>query len=405
MSSMGGHGEAASGDTFSLVTDWRAALAAIEQALGPAARQDKGYTYVVERAIARLRDGLLGRRGELGDTPRAPRLEAALRHVEAALASVVGLDRVAGDAQRRGFEQAREQLLQLDEGELRALEAPVSGAAAAGISPAEPAAADAGRATIYPAQSYPDDTTRAGIYPAGGAVPPVAPGGPGLRPAVPVGTSQVFHRAANTFARASIIGGLLLIVALGVTAARINTSSYKTIQGVSVAQPVPFSHQHHYQQLGIDCRYCHTSVETSAFAGIPPTETCMTCHSQIWNQSPMLQPVRDSYATGRPIEWNRVHDLPDFVYFNHSIHVSKGVGCSTCHGRVQEMPLVRKVQPLNMAWCLNCHSEPEKYLRPVDQVFNMEWTAPPNQLAQGRELLKTNHVNKEGLLNCTICHR
>jgi hypothetical protein len=168
---------------------------------------------------------------------------------------------------------------------------------------------------------------------------------------------------------------------------------------------LPFSHQHHVAGLGIDCRYCHTSVETSAFAGIPPTETCMTCHSQIWNQATMLQPVRDSLASGQPIVWNRVNALPDFVYFNHSIHIAKGIGCSTCHGRVDEMPLMRKVAPLNMSWCLNCHRAPEQYIRPVEQVFNMAWTPPANQIEQGRALMAKYHVNTERLTNCSTCHR
>jgi hypothetical protein len=130
----------------------------------------------------------------------------------------------------------------------------------------------------------------------------------------------------------------------------------------------------------------------------------MTCHSQIWNQAAMLQPVRDSFASGQPIEWNRVHDLPDFVYFNHSIHIAKGIGCSTCHGRVDEMPLMRKVAPLNMEWCLNCHRTPENYIRPIDQVFNMAWTPPANQIEQGRALMAKYHVNTERLTNCSICH-
>src|SRR5438270_8338611 len=145
---------------------------------------------------------------------------------------------------------------------------------------------------------------------------------------------QIFRRSSNTLARAFLVGaGLFFFLFWGVVYA-IYRSPYTTAQNVPQVQPVPFSHQHHYSGLGIDCRYCHTSVETSSFAGIPPTETCMTCHSQVWTDAPMLAPVRQSLATEQPLRWNRVNDLPDFVFFNHSIHVQIGIGCSTCHGRV-----------------------------------------------------------------------
>src|SRR5437660_2869412 len=142
-------------------------------------------------------------------------------------------------------------------------------------------------------------------------------------------------------------------------------------QNVTREQPVQLSHKHHVGDDGIDCRYCHTSVEKSAFAGVPPTETCMTCHSQIWTESPLLAPVRESYRTGRPIQWQRVHDLPDFVYFNHSIHIKKGIGCVSCHGRIDEMPITRKHQTLSMRWCLSCHRSPEKNMRPHEKVFDL----------------------------------
>jgi hypothetical protein len=159
--------------------------------------------------------------------------------------------------------------------------------------------------------------------------------------------------------------------------------------------------------LGLDCRYCHTSVETSSFAGIPPTETCMTCHSQIWSESPMLEPVRESYRTNRPLAWNRVHDLPDFAYFNHGIHVAKGVGCVSCHGRVDLMPLMWKEQPLTMEWCLGCHRAPERHVRPREYVFNMEWQPPSAQLALGKELVHEYGIETETgrLTNCSTCHR
>ena len=147
-------------------------------------------------------------------------------------------------------------------------------------------------------------------------------------------------------------------------------------------QPVPFSHKHHVSDDGIDCRYCHTSVEKSSFAGLPPTETCMTCHSQIWTDSPMLAPVRASFATNTPLKWNRVHDLPGYVYFNHSIHVAKGIGCSTCHGRVDQMPLTRKTETLYMKWCLDCHRNPQKYIRPRDKIYDMAWQ--PARRSAGR---------------------
>jgi len=154
---------------------------------------------------------------------------------------------------------------------------------------------------------------------------------------------------------------------------------------------------------GIDCRYCHTSVEDSSFAGIPPTQTCMNCHSQLWTESPILEPVRASYRTGEPLVWNRVHDLPDFAYFDHSIHVAKGVGCSTCHGPVDKMPLMRKQNSLQMEWCLDCHRHPERYVRPREEVFNMSYMAPANQLELGQKLVAANRIRK--MTDCNACHR
>jgi hypothetical protein len=183
-------------------------------------------------------------------------------------------------------------------------------------------------------------------------------------------------------------------------------SSYNTQAFVPIEQPVQFSHKHHVGDDGIDCRYCHTSVETSAFAGIPPTSTCMNCHSVLFKDSPYLEPVFESWRTGKPIKWTRVHDLPDFVYFNHSIHVNKGIGCSSCHGRVDLMPLTWQTESLQMEWCLACHRQPEKFIRPKDQVFNMEWQSPPNQIEMGRQLLKEYNVpSKDVLISCSTCHR
>jgi hypothetical protein len=174
---------------------------------------------------------------------------------------------------------------------------------------------------------------------------------------------------------------------------------------IPLSQPVPFSHQHHVGGLGIDCRYCHTSVEHSSFAGLPPTETCMTCHSQLYTQAPLLAPVRESLAADAPLRWNRVNYVPDFVYFNHGIHVSQGVGCSTCHGRVDAMPLMWQAHSLFMKWCLDCHRDPAAYVRPRREVFNMEWQPPPDQRAQGLKLVKEYHVNTTQLTDCSMCHR
>jgi len=179
--------------------------------------------------------------------------------------------------------------------------------------------------------------------------------------------------------------------------------------GVDVAreQPVPFSHLHHVRQLGIDCRYCHTSVEESSFAGLPPTQTCMTCHSQIWAQAPMLEPVRASYQTNLPLQWTRVNNVSDFVYFNHSVHISNGVACETCHGRVDEMPLTWKAETLQMEWCLECHRQPEKFVRPLAEVYTMGYQLPPghNQLAQGQALIAEYGIEVGRLDDCSICHR
>ena len=217
---------------------------------------------------------------------------------------------------------------------------------------------------------------------------------------------RVFHPVFNTLSRVAICGTFLLLGAAGVTPYVVERSPYATNQDVTLQQPVPFSHKHHARELGIDCRYCHTSVTQSAFAGIPPTKTCMTCHSQIWTNADLLEPVRRSWETGIGISWQRVNALPRYVYFDHSIHVNKGVGCATCHGAVQEMPLTRQAQPLTMSWCLNCHRAPENYLRPRDEVFNMEYTPPRAQLSLGRELLQTYHVrSKQALIDCSTCHR
>ncbi|CDM66521.1 cytochrome c3 family protein [Pyrinomonas methylaliphatogenes] len=217
---------------------------------------------------------------------------------------------------------------------------------------------------------------------------------------------QLFRPSANSIARISIFGAVFIIASAIFLVIAFQRSSYITKAYVEVEQPVQFSHKHHVGDDGIDCRYCHMSVEVSASAGMPSTQTCMNCHSQIWADSPYLEPVRESWRTGRPLEWNRVHDLPDFVYFNHSIHVNKGIGCSTCHGRVDLMPVVWQVASLQMEWCLQCHRAPEKFVRPRDQIFNMEWQPGPDQEEKGRELVKAYDIKSPAVLtSCSTCHR
>ncbi len=215
--------------------------------------------------------------------------------------------------------------------------------------------------------------------------------------------SQIFHPSTNTIARVSIFGGLFFAGGLLLVLNEINRSPYVTGVNVARPQPVPFSHKHHVSGIGIDCRYCHTSVETSSFAGIPPTETCMSCHTQIWADSPMLEPVRASFRKGESLRWTRVHDLPGFVFFNHSIHVKKGVGCATCHGRVDQMPLMYQQNTLNMEWCLDCHRAPEKYVRPRTEVFRMDYQPPEDQAVVGARLVKEYKIRK--LTDCSVCHR
>jgi hypothetical protein len=212
---------------------------------------------------------------------------------------------------------------------------------------------------------------------------------------------QIFHRSFNTLSLVSIYGGLVILGVLGWLLMLFVRSSYATNVGNAREQPVPFSHQHHVSELGIDCRYCHTSVETSHFAGIPPTKTCMNCHSQIWVGSEMLATVRNSYATDRSIPWTRVHKLGDFCYFNHSIHVNKGIGCATCHGRVDRMPLMWQEQSLLMEWCVECHREPEKHVRPREEVFNMAYQRTDPE--EGRKLVEKYNIKSK--MSCNTCHR
>ena len=220
---------------------------------------------------------------------------------------------------------------------------------------------------------------------------------------------QLFSPAWNTWLKAGIVGGVL-VIGLSLSAVLyLGSTSYVTRQQQIRPQPVPFSHRHHVDQLGIDCRYCHTSVETSNFAGFPPTKTCMTCHSQVWTQAAMLEPVRESWRTGQSLEWVRVHDLPDFVYFNHGIHVKKGIGCESCHGEVNKMALMWQDKSLQMMWCLECHRQPEEFIRDRANVYKFatqpDYQRPADQTSLGNQLVRDYKVNKAQLTDCSICHR
>jgi Cytochrome c7 and related cytochrome c len=215
--------------------------------------------------------------------------------------------------------------------------------------------------------------------------------------------AQIFHRSTNTISRVSIYGAVILIAVLGYAVNVVNQTSYVTEVHNARPQPVPFSHKHHVGELGLDCRYCHSTVEVSSSAGMPPTQTCMACHSQIWAGAAILEPVRASYRDSTPISWTRVNALPDFVYFNHSIHVAKGVGCTTCHGPIAEMNITWRAQSLYMRWCLECHTAPEKYLRPRSEVFNAFYEPPSDQEALGKRLMTEYKVQE--LTTCTTCHR
>jgi hypothetical protein len=198
---------------------------------------------------------------------------------------------------------------------------------------------------------------------------------------------------------AAAVGGLVyasVVIYLGF-------SPKATDVGYMPTQPVPYSHALHVGQLGVDCRYCHTGVEVAAAAAIPPTQTCMNCHSKVRANSEKLIPVRESYATGMPVPWIRIHDLPDYVYFDHSAHVRRGVGCVSCHGRIDAMEVVFQAEPLSMGWCLECHRSPENHLRPVEFVTQLDWVPEEDQLALGTRLRATNNINPP--TDCNTCHR
>jgi hypothetical protein len=217
--------------------------------------------------------------------------------------------------------------------------------------------------------------------------------------------AQIFRPYADTLTRAVLVAILVVpFLAIGIAYA-VMRSSYITGENITLEQPVPFSHEHHISGLGIDCRYCHAGVERSAVAGVPPTHTCMTCHSQLYTQAEMLEPVRRSLADNKPIRWNKVNRLPDYAYFDHSIHIAKGVGCTTCHGPVGRMPLMRAGAPLTMGWCLDCHRNPAPNLRPASTIFDPDWAPPSNQLEQGKALLAHYHIDNSHLTDCSVCHR
>jgi hypothetical protein len=214
---------------------------------------------------------------------------------------------------------------------------------------------------------------------------------------------QTFSPAANLISRVTIFGALFVVLGALWLMGAIDRSAYVTQEGVVRAQPVQFSHDHHVRGLGIDCRYCHTSVEHSSSAGMPSTRTCMTCHSQIWTEAVLLQPVHASYRDDTSIAWTRVHDLPDFAYFDHSIHIAKGIGCQSCHGDVGAMPLMWQAHPLTMEWCLACHREPELYVRPREAVFDLDYAPELPQEVLGPALVERYQI--QSMMACSSCHR
>lgn len=202
-------------------------------------------------------------------------------------------------------------------------------------------------------------------------------------------------------AGSALLGGAY-VVAMGVYIAAPRTQRV----GYAPEQPLPFSHALHAGELGMDCRYCHNTVEDSAHASVPPTQTCMNCHTNIRGQSEKLIPIRESFGTGMPVEWVRVHDLPDFVYFNHAAHVNRGVGCVSCHGRIDKMEIVHQDQPLTMGWCLDCHRNPEPHLRPVEEVTTMDYVPDENQASLGQRIKEDFHIrNRNEMTDCSLCHR
>ena len=217
---------------------------------------------------------------------------------------------------------------------------------------------------------------------------------------------QIFKRTADTWLRGIAAGALMLTLALFFGAFGFARSQYWDVTARTPDQPVAFSHKHHASDLGIDCRYCHTTVETSANAGFPATHVCMTCHSQLWTNAEMLAPVRQSLAENRPIDWHRVARVPDYVYFRHDIHIAKGIACVECHGRIDRMPLTYRAKAFEMKFCLDCHRDPAPHLRPTSEVYNFEWKPPPDHAALGRRLMAEHHIKSPAeLTSCGTCHR
>ena len=217
--------------------------------------------------------------------------------------------------------------------------------------------------------------------------------------------AQLFRPGADTIARIILIAIVVLPFAGFGLAYAMRKAPYSTDQGYTLDQPVPFSHKHHVGDLGIDCRYCHTGVENSRYAGMPPTSTCMTCHSQIWTNAKLLAPVRESFAHDTPIHWAKVHKLADYVYFDHSIHVAKGVPCSACHGPVHQMALMNQNAPLTMGWCLSCHCNPGPHLAPYAQEYNTAWTPHDDPFEKSRAYVAHRHIQVSHLTDCSVCHR
>lgn len=216
--------------------------------------------------------------------------------------------------------------------------------------------------------------------------------------------APLFRPRANSLVVVFLVGILALVVAASVAAYVVYRSPYQTDADYAPEQPVPFSHQHHVGGLGLDCLYCHTEAGTSDFAGLPPTRTCMTCHSQVWTNAEMLAPVRDSLTRREPIEWTRVHELPDHAYFSHRQHVNNGVGCESCHGRVDQMRMTRQSEPLTMQWCLDCHRDPSSELRPSDAITTMGYS-PGSDTPTGHELIDQYDIQLDRLMECSACHR
>jgi hypothetical protein len=215
---------------------------------------------------------------------------------------------------------------------------------------------------------------------------------------------HLFRPLADTLARSVLILFFIFPFVAIALAYWVSASEHVTGEQITLDQPVPFSHAHHVGGLGLDCRYCHTGVEKSPVAGIPPTHTCMTCHSQLYTQAAMLAPVRESLAEDRPIHWKKVNRLPGYVYFDHSIHVAKGIGCTTCHGPVASMPLMRQAAPLTMGWCLDCHRNPAPNMRPASGVFDPHWKFPDDQVERGI-ILAHQYLDNNHLTDCSVCHR